>query len=362
MSRAIFSREIGTSPYCSLLPHPVTDVGEYGAVPTAGLVSGHQGCSGCGMLGGVNQALRALKLTGRHIVASIGTGCMEVVTTQNSSSWGTVSVDHNNFPNTASTMSGHVAAAAALRTARLIPPDGVLNVGIAGDGGTYDIGLQALLGWIARGEGGLYICLNNEAYMNTGVQSSGATPFGTTTATTPFGKLRRGNQRAQQYLPDLALAAGASYVATATPLRHRDLMIKIQKAALIPGPAVVEIFSVCPPGWRSDTDVFHEIAQLALESRALILYEAERNGELGVTLFTLNYAPRRHVPVEEYLTLQERFSGMRRHPEMVAMMQRRVEHRWSFWAEVLEANGLEAGRSVVDGPGSTERRDEGEPW
>jgi pyruvate ferredoxin oxidoreductase beta subunit len=314
------------------------------------------------MLSGVNQALRALKLTGRHVVASIGTGCMEVVTTQNTSCWGSVSVDHNNFPNTASTMSGHVAAAAALRAAHFIPPDGVLTVGIAGDGGTYDIGLQALLGWIARGEDGLYICLNNEAYMNTGVQSSGATPFGTTTATTPFGKQRKGNQRTQQYLPDLALAAGASYVATATPLRHRDLMIKIQKAALIPGPAVVEIFSVCPPGWRSETDVFHEVAQAALESRMLILYEAERHRDLGATLFTLNYAPRRYVPVGEYLTFQDRFSGMRRHPEMVATIQRQVEHRWSFWAEVLLANGLLAIPSPAGGRGSTERREEARPW
>jgi pyruvate ferredoxin oxidoreductase beta subunit len=352
MDRVIFNRQIGTSPYSSLLPDPVVDVGEYGAVPTTGLVSGHQGCTGCGMLSGVNQALRALKLTRRHIVASIGTGCMEVVTTQNTSCWGEVSVDHNNFPNTASTLSGHVAAAEALRSAGLIPADGVLTVGIAGDGGTYDIGLQALLGWVARGEDGLYICLNNEAYMNTGIQSSGATPFGTATATTPFGKLIKGNQRTQQHLPDLALAAGVRYVATATPALHRDLMIKIQKAALIPGPAVVEIFSVCPPGWRSDTDVFHEVASLALESRALILYEAERHQELGATLFTLNYAPRRFVPVEEYFALQGRFSGMRRHPDMVATLQRRVEHRWSFWAELLRANGIELSGVAAGEPAS----------
>jgi pyruvate ferredoxin oxidoreductase beta subunit len=174
--------------------------------------------------------------------------------------------------------------------------------------------------------------------MNTGVQGSGATPYGTATSTTPFGKEIRGNQRTPQFLPDLALAAGASYVSTATPLWHSDLMMKVQKAAAIPGPSVVEIFSVCPEGWKSETDVFHEITELALESRMWILYEAERERETNTVLFTLNYAPKKAVPVAQYLDMQERFSGMRQLPEMVERTQDLIDARWSFWEPVLGVN------------------------
>ncbi len=340
MFNILYNREIGSTRHSFLLPEPVMEIAEYGAVPTTGLTSGHQGCTGCGMVVGTNQALRALKLMGKHVVASIGTGCNEVITTQNTSCWGAVSVDHNNFPNTGATLSGNSAVLKALTRAGAVAPENFVNVGIAGDGGTYDIGLQALLSWIARGEDGVYICLNNQAYMNTGVQGSGATPFGTATATTPFGTAVRGNQRTPQSLPDLALAAGASYVATACPLRHRDLMLKVQKAAAIKGPAVVEMFSICPEGWKSETDVFHEITELALQSHAWILYEAERERETNSVVFTLNYVPEKTIPVMEYLKLQERFAGMRRFPEMVQRQQQWIEARWSFWKPVLEANGL----------------------
>jgi pyruvate ferredoxin oxidoreductase beta subunit len=341
MFRILFNRDIGVTPHSFLLPEPVADVGDYGVIPTTGLTSGHQGCTGCGMVTGTNQVLRALKLTGKHVVASIGTGCNEVITTQNTSCWGEASVDHNNFPNTAATLSGNIAALRALEQSGAVPRESFVNLGMAGDGGTYDIGLQALLAWIARGEDGIYVCLNNQAYMNTGIQGSGATPYGTHTTTTPFGKVVRGNQRTPQSLPDLALAAGASYVATASPLRHRDLMIKAQKAAAIEGPSVLEIYSVCPEGWKSETDVFHEITELALETRSWVLFEAERDRETDTVVFTLSHAPERYVPVSEYLALQERFSGMMGFPEMVEKAQQIIEARWSFWKPVIEANRIE---------------------
>jgi pyruvate ferredoxin oxidoreductase beta subunit len=341
MFNILFNRDIGINLHSFLLPEPVKDVGEYGAIPTTGLTSGHQGCTGCGMVTGTNQALRALKLMGKHVVASIGTGCNEVITTQNTSCWGETSVDHNNFPNTAATLSGNIAALKALSRAGAVSPERFVNLGIAGDGGTYDIGLQALLAWIARGEDGIYICLNNQAYMNTGIQGSGATPYGANTSTTPFGKVVHGNQRNPQYLPDLALAAGASYVATACPLHHRDLMIKVQKAAAIEGPCVIELFSVCPEGWKSETDVFHEVTERALDSRFWLLYEAERDRAGNNVIFTLNYLPKRAVSAIEYLKLQERFSGMRQLGDMVEHAQALVDARWSFWKPVLEANGLE---------------------
>jgi pyruvate ferredoxin oxidoreductase beta subunit len=341
--KVLFNSEIGTSPHSSLLPEPVLDPGEYGYIPTTGLTSGHQGCTGCGMVSSTNQVLRALKLTGRYVVASIGTGCNEVITTQNTSCWGKVSVDHNNFPNTASTLSGNRAAYEALVEAGLLPAGSVLNVGIAGDGGSYDIGLQALLAWIARSEDGVYICLNNEAYMNTGIQSSGATPFGAKTSTTPYGKRAQGNPRTPQHLPDLALAAGARYVAVASPVHHRDLAIKIQKAALISGPCLVECFSVCPPGWNTESDFFYEITELALRTRLLVLYEVELHRAEGYAIYTLNYLPDRVLPVEEYFKTQGRFKNLLRYPRMVETVQKFVDRRWEFWSEVLVQNG--AGRN-----------------
>ncbi len=348
MYKILFNRDIGLNPHSFMLAEPVQDIADYGAIPTTGLTSGHQGCAGCGMVSGTNQVLRALKLMGKHVVASIGTGCNEVITTQNTSCWGDASVDHNNFPNTGATLSGNIAALKALEKAGLASADAFINLGMAGDGGTYDIGLQALLAWIARGENGLYVCLNNQAYMNTGVQGSGATPFGTHTSTTPFGKVVHGNQRSPQYLPDLALAAGARYVATACPVHHRDLMIKVQKAAAIEGPCVVEIFSVCPEGWKSETDVFHEITELALETRSWILYEAERDQKNNTVLFTLNYAPKKYLPVSEYLQMQERFSGMRQLAEMVEKTQEIIEARWSFWNPVLAANQTDGEERIHD--------------
>src|SRR3990167_5737129 len=117
MFRVLFNSQIGITPHSSLLAEHVLDPVDYGHIPTTGLTSGHQGCTGCGMVSGTNQVLRALKLTGRFVVASIGTGCNEVITTQNTSSWGGVSVDHNNFPNTAATLSGNIAALKALAQA-----------------------------------------------------------------------------------------------------------------------------------------------------------------------------------------------------------------------------------------------------
>jgi len=344
--KVLFNSEIGTSPHSSLLAEPVLDPGEYGYIPTTGLTSGHQGCTGCGMVSSTNQVLRALKLTGRYVVASIGTGCNEVITTQNTSCWGKVSVDHNNFPNTASTLSGNRAAYEALVEAGLLPAGSVLNVGIAGDGGSYDIGLQALLAWIARSEDGVYICLNNEAYMNTGIQSSGATPFGAKTSTTPFGKRAQGNPRTPQHLPDLALAAGARYVAVASPVHHRDLAIKIKKAALISGPCLVECFSVCPPGWNTESDFFYEITELALRTRLLVLYEVELHRAEGYAIYTLNYLPDRFLPVEEYFKTQGRFNNLLRYPQMVETVQKFVDRRWEFWSEVLAQN--RAGRNRRD--------------
>ncbi|MBI3060697.1 MAG: hypothetical protein HYY83_01770 [Deltaproteobacteria bacterium] len=118
-------------------------------------------------------------------------------------------------------------------------------------------------------------------------------------------------------------------------------MIKTQKAAAIEGPCVLEVYSVCPEGWTSDTDVFHEITELALEPRSWIPYEAERERDTNTVLFTLNYLAKKYLPISDYLRLQERFAGMRDFPDMVGRAQENIEARWSFWRPVLEANGIE---------------------
>ena len=140
-------------------------------------------------------------------------------------------------------------------------------------------------------------------------------------------------------------------MAVGSPVHHRDLAIKVQKAAQVKGPCLVETYSVCPPGWSSETDFFYEVTELALQARVLVLYEVELHRKEGYAVYTLNHVPDRFVPVEEYLKTQGRFKNLLRYPELVKEVQKYVDHRWDFWSEVLTHNGIsgpwasQAGRS-----------------
>ena len=172
---------------------------------------------------------------------------------------------------------------------------------MAGDGGTSDIGLQALSGALERGHDLLYICFDNEAYMNTGIQRSSATPFGASTTTSPAGRKSIGQRTWKKNMAVIAAAHDIPYVATASHGYPHDLMAKIAKGIAVPGPAYVHILSVCPTGWRSAPDLSIRLSRLAVETGVFPLYEIE-NGKYKMSLELPKLRP-----LQDYLRLQGRF-------------------------------------------------------
>lgn len=257
---------------------------------------GHTACSGCGEAIG---ARRVLQVAGKNIIATDATGCLEVFTTRYpESSWG-VPFIHSLFENSAAVASGVEVALKALGR------DGETKViAQGGDGGTADIGLQALSGMFERGHDILYVCYDNEAYMNTGVQRSGLTPFDCMTSTSPPGKFSWGNQHRKKDIPAIAVAHGIPYVATSSVAFPRDIENKVKKALSITGPKYIQIHVPCPLGWRSKPELTIKIAELAVKTGLYPIYEVE-NGDVTGTrrLFDV-------VPVEEYLKLQGRFAHL----------------------------------------------------
>jgi len=256
------------------------------------LGSGHTACPGCG------QALAArlvMKAAGRNVIVVNSTGCLEIFSSKyNESAW-EVPWIHSLFENTAAVASGVEAALKA--TGKL---DKVRVIAQGGDGSTFDIGFGAISGMLERGHDILYICYDNEAYMNTGIQRSGSTPYYARTTTSPPGKASLGNLRPKKDLPQIAAAHGIPYVATASIGYHLDLDRKIRQALSIRGPKYVQIHVPCPLGWASDPSRTIDVARLAVNTGLYPLYEIE-NGELKVQRIP------RKAPVAEYLKLQGRF-------------------------------------------------------
>jgi len=223
-------------------------------------VSGHHACAGCGPAIAMRQII---KTAGKDSIVTIGTGCMEVISTLYPFSSWKVPCIHSAFENTAATASGIEAA--------LKKQGKKTNViAIAGDGGTFDIGLQALSGAIERGHKFLFVCYDNGAYMNTGVQRSSATPLYARTTTTPAGK-----KEEKKHMPFIVASHGKVYVATANIAYPVDLQNKIRKALAFNGPSYIQIFSPCVPGWNYHSSETVQIARLAVETRASLLYEIE---------------------------------------------------------------------------------------
>lgn len=202
-----------------------------------------------------------------------------------------------------------------LRKGRPVP-EGVKVVAMAGDGGTADIGLQALSGAMERGHDFLYLCLDNEAYMNTGVQRSSATPYGAATTTTPTGKASIGQVTWKKDMPAIAVAHHTPYVATATPSFPFDLIEKVQKGMKVSGPAYIHILSVCPTGWRVDSKLTIQLGRVAVATGIFPLYEVE-NG-----VYRLTHRPSQLRPVSDYLQLQGRFRHLRENE--ITLIQERV--------------------------------------
>ena len=207
------------------------------------LSSGHRACQGCGEVLAMRMALKAI---GKNIIVVSATGCMEVISTPFPQTAWEVPWIHVAFENASAVGSGIAAARQALlRKGRLRDEDTKVVI-VGGDGGTYDIGFQSLSGALERGHDFIYLCFDNEAYMNTGIQRSSATPPGAWTTTCPIGRECDGKTTAKKDLSAIVVNHGVPYVATATPAYHLDLMNKVRRAANTPGPAFVHIFSPCP--------------------------------------------------------------------------------------------------------------------
>jgi pyruvate ferredoxin oxidoreductase beta subunit len=241
------------------------------------------------------------KALGRDVIVANATGCMEIISSALPNTSWRVPWIHTLFENTSAVASGVEAALKVLRRKGKISGKKITIVGIGGDGATSDIGLQALSGAMERGHDFLYVCFDNEAYMNTGVQRSSATPYGAMTTTSPPGKVSIGQKTWKKNMPAIAVAHNIPYVATANPSYPIDLMNKVKKAAAIKGPKYLHVYSVCPTGWRSASDLAIHLGRLAVETGVFPMYEVE-NGS-----YRLNMDPPKLRPVVDYLKIQGRF-------------------------------------------------------
>jgi pyruvate ferredoxin oxidoreductase beta subunit len=259
---------------------------------------GHRACVGCGEALAVRLACKAM---GNNVIVANATGCMEIVASQLPYTTWRVPWIHTLFENTAAVASGIEAGLKAqMRKGRIAEQD-INVVAIAGDGGTADIGLQALSGAMERGHNFLYLCFDNEAYMNTGIQRSSATPYGASTTTSPAGQESIGQFSWKKDMPAIAAAHNIPYVATACPSYPVDLVEKVKKGLKTKGPAYIQIFSVCPTGWRCPTNITIKLGRLAVETGAFPLYEVE-NGK-----YTMSMKPEKLRPITEYMKPQRRF-------------------------------------------------------
>jgi pyruvate ferredoxin oxidoreductase beta subunit len=264
------------------------------------LTSGHRACRGCGEALGARYALdAAMRATGGSMIAANATGCLEVFSTPfPESSWQLPWI-HSLFGNAPAVASGMAAAM------RAKGKDDVRVVGQAGDGGTVDIGFGCLSGMFERNDDVLFICYDNEGYMNTGVQRSGATPPAARTANTkPVGGVP-GNVFGQgKNVPLIAMAHEIPYVATATVAEPRDLEAKVERAMEHRGARYVHVFVPCPLGWGSASEDTIKLARLVKETGLFPVFEAEHGEVAGVSKI------RRRTPVVEYLKLQRRFAHL----------------------------------------------------
>ena len=279
---------------------------------------GHRACIGCGEALAVRQACKAL---GRNVIVVNATGCMEVVSSQLPYTSWCIPWVHTLFENTAAVASGVEAGLKAMvkKGKRLAKEIGV--VAMAGDGGTSDIGLQALSGALERGHDLLYICFDNEAYMNTGIQRSSSTPYGAATTTAPAGKVSIGQVTRKKNMPAIAAAHDIPYVATACPSYPFDLMDKVKKGIATPGPAYIHVLSVCPTGWRCAPDLTIRLGRLAVETGVFPLYEVESGRyKLSIDVPELR-------PVQDYLKLQGRFRHLSQ--GTVQEIQNRVDKEYA---------------------------------
>ena len=310
--------QIGTFAAGNRLLDPSEGTEQSSAVRTNSITSGHRACRGCGEALGARVVLdAAMRATGGRMVTVNATGCLEVFSTPYPESAWRIPWLHSLFGNAAAVASGVAASLAAQGR------DDIRVVAQAGDGGTVDIGLGCLSGMFERNDDVLFVCYDNQGYMNTGVQRSGATPAAASTANTrPVGS-RVGNAFGTgKSLPVIAMAHGIPYVATATVADLHDLEAKVTTAMSLHGSRYLHVLVPCPLGWGTTSADTVRVARLATESGLFPVFEAEDGEVTGVRRI------RRQVPVEDYLRLQGRFAhlfGDPGRPDVVERLQRQAD-------------------------------------
>ncbi len=279
------------------------------------MLPGHTACAGCGAALSMRYVLKGM---GPKSALAIPACCWSIIPGE--------------FPYTALKIpmlqTPFAAAAAAISGLREgLDAQGKEDYNVlafAGDGGTADIGLQGLSAAMERGHNVLYVMYDNEAYMNTGIQRSGSTPFGAWTTTTPVGLKRNYKRENKKFVADLMIAQNVPYVATATIAYPEDLSRKVAVAKSIKGPKFIQILSPCPPGWFFNSADTVKISRLAVESKVFPLYES-KNGKFAL------YKPAKTASISDYLSLQGRFGHLRE--EEVRLIEEAVEKRWSSLLE-----------------------------
>lgn len=272
------------------------------------LAPGHRACAGCGATIAARLALKAL---GENTIAVSATGCLEVITTPYPETAWEIPWIHVAFENASAVASGVEAALKAQGK------EDTNIVVFGGDGGTTDIGMQSLSGAMERGQNIIYICYDNEAYMNTGIQRSSSTPYGASTTTSPAGKESFGEDKFKKNMAAIMVAHGVPYVATACISHPQDLMNKVKKAAQTPGPAYIHVLQPCATGWGYSPEKTVKLGKLAVDTHMWLLYEAV-NGQIEVTV-----KPSQKLPVEDYLSAQKRFRHL--DEEHIGIIQKFVD-------------------------------------
>ncbi len=284
------------------------------------VVGGHRACAGCAPMVTIRQVLLA---AGENVVGAIATGCMEVVSTIFPYSSWNIPMLHNAFENAAATISGIEAAYRALKRKGKIKKN-LKFIAFGGDGGTYDIGLQALSGAIERRHNFLYVCYDNEAYMNTGIQRSSATPYGAHTTTSPAGSVIPGKPQIRKNLTEIVIAHKPAYAAQATPAFFMDLFKKVEKALSKEGPTFINVLSPCPLGWGYDPAISMQLSKLAVETNFWPLYEWE-DGK-----YKINHKPKERKPIEEWMKPQARFRHLFKEKNrwLIKEIQEQIDKEW----------------------------------
>jgi len=305
---------------------------------TKNLAPGHGTCAGCGIPVIVRTILGA---TDDPVVVINATGCLEVTTTVYPYTPWKVPYIHNAFENAAATASGVEAAYKVLlkrgkipRQARDDSPRRIKFVVFAGDGGTYDIGLQSLSGALERGHEFVFVCYDNQAYSNTGGQRSSATPFGASTQTTPSDRKDFGNELFRKDIIEIVKAHHIKYIAQANAAYPEDLKAKAEKAFATKGPSFLLVFQPCNNEMKFPTSQYVAVGKLATESNFWPLYEISAQGGSATggekMKYTINYAPKERKPIEEFLKTQGRFKHLftPENKKIIEEIQGQVDEGW----------------------------------